>query len=81
MDGSELKSLRAEAGYKGRELAAILGITPNTLSRYETGKLRITRLVEYASRYVCQRRLAQLGPEGRLVAAIREALDNADASQ
>lgn len=46
--GAELRDLRKEAGLNGRELAARLGITQTTVSRYESGKR--TAPVDYVAR-------------------------------
>lgn len=45
----KLKSARVDAKIKQKEMAKILGIAPNTLSNYETGKLRISG--DYLKRY------------------------------
>lgn len=39
MTGLEIKMARLTAGLKGYELAAMLGITPDKMSRIEVGRL------------------------------------------
>lgn len=75
MEGEELRALRVEAGYKSKDLADLLGITATTMSRYERGRLPIPKLVQYASRYVCETQLARPSPGDRLVSVLREVLN------
>jgi|GEM_PF-1812601 len=47
-DGTELKLVRKQAGLRSFELATILDVTPETVSRWESGKLELPRLVAFA---------------------------------
>lgn len=75
MTGEELKAMRLAAGYKGKDFADILGINPNTLSRYELGRLTITPLVSYASTYICEQRIGKRSPGERLLSTLKEVLE------
>jgi len=48
MTGKELKIARVTLDMSQIQLADAIGITQNTISRYETGTLPIPRLVEIA---------------------------------
>jgi transcriptional regulator with XRE-family HTH domain len=49
---TELRALRLDAGLTQRELARKLGMTIRSLSRYETGARKITRVLAIAVRCV-----------------------------
>jgi putative zinc finger/helix-turn-helix YgiT family protein len=41
LTGPEIRFLRKEMGMRGKDLAALLGVTPVTVSRWETGAERV----------------------------------------
>ncbi len=48
MDNKEFKRKRMSLGLNQTELARLLDIKPNTVSRYETGVLSVPKVVELA---------------------------------
>ena len=48
MNGQEMKDLRIKAGLLGVEVAERLGVSGETVSRWERGKYRITTTTEMA---------------------------------
>jgi len=48
MEAKEFKRKRIRLGLTQTELAEILDVKPNTVSRYETGTLTISKVVELA---------------------------------
>ncbi len=48
MDNKEFKRKRMSLGLNQAELAKLLDIKPNTVSRYETGVLSVPKVVELA---------------------------------
>ena len=72
MMAEEFRALRKAADYKAVDLAEALDLNPATLSRYERGHAPIPRIVELATRYLCERNLEPPSPEERLITAIRE---------
>ena len=75
MGGSELRSLRKEAGYTALRLATELEMSAATFSKYEHDHVPIPKKVELAVRYLCEPRLLdgkEASVEQRLVAAIKE---------
>lgn len=59
MEGNELKKRRMGLGFTQVRLAEILGLQPNTISRYETGLLEIPKIIEVAiTGLECQEKLS-----------------------
>jgi DNA-binding transcriptional regulator YiaG len=52
MTGQELESIRSAAGFSQKELAARLGTTPETVSRWECGRRGISEPMERLIRIV-----------------------------
>jgi len=48
VDSKDFKKKRMSLGFNQAELAALLDIKPNTVSRYETGVLAVPKVVELA---------------------------------
>lgn len=48
MEAKEFKRKRISLGLNQTELAEMLGVKPNTVSRYETGVLTVSKTVELA---------------------------------
>lgn len=48
----EIRILRVHAGLSGRRFAAILGVTPETVSRWEHGKMGVAPVADRAIRLV-----------------------------
>lgn len=48
----EIRMLRVHAGLSGRRFAAILGVTPETVSRWENGKMGVAPVADRAIRLV-----------------------------
>jgi transcriptional regulator with XRE-family HTH domain len=46
--GSELRLVRKVAGLRANELASVLDVTPETVSRWEGGKQTIPRAIAFA---------------------------------
>ena len=75
MKGPDLKALRQRSGLRGYELAKLLELSPETISRYETGKVPVPKTVELATRYLCQSSLSAADPpEVALVKALKTLL-------
>lgn len=76
MLGTELRDMRVMAGIKAKDLAMELGIADATLSRYENGHKDIPKLVQLATRYVCEKATDPLlTPGERIIEALKEAID------
>ena len=48
----EIRMLRVHAGLSGRRFAAVLGVTPETVSRWENGKMGVAPVADRAIRLV-----------------------------
>ncbi len=72
---TDLRALRTRAGLSAKFMATELGISPMTLSKYESGKAPVPRSVYLATRYLCQPVRATRADQ--LVQAIKEALEEA----
>ena len=48
MSGARMQALRLATGLYGKEIAAALGVTDETVSRWERGRVGISQSVEYA---------------------------------
>lgn len=46
-DGADFRYVRKVAGLRGKELAALLDVQPETLSRWESGKARVPRTAAF----------------------------------
>jgi transcriptional regulator with XRE-family HTH domain len=62
--GEELRAWRTLLGMTQRELAAALGVTPNTVARWERGELRVARpaMVRAALTLLANRRKGKEDP-------------------
>lgn len=60
MDTKELKHRRERLGLTQKELAELLGITPNTIARYESGLLKIPKYMDLALEALERRQLEEL---------------------
>lgn len=60
MDTKELKRRRERLGLTQKELAQILGIAPNTVTRYESGVLKIPKYMDLALEALERRQLEEL---------------------
>jgi transcriptional regulator with XRE-family HTH domain len=54
MTRTEFKKLRKSGGYSQLRLAKEMGLFIRTISRYETGELKIPKVTELALRYIVQ---------------------------
>lgn len=73
MTGEQMRDLRLSVGMMAKELAKMLEISVQTISRYERDKRPIPKHVEYAVRWVCR----DTTPGQKLLIALREALEHA----
>ena len=55
MTPQELRSTRERLGFTQAQLAAELDVQPNTVARWERGELPISRVTEFAVRYLKDR--------------------------
>lgn len=59
LTGPEVRFLRRHVGLKAREFADQLGTTPVTVSRWETGTIKIDLKTDRLIRFLCIRRLEE----------------------
>jgi DNA-binding transcriptional regulator YiaG len=64
MDGNEMKQLRKDSGLLGKEIAKEMGVTPETVSRWERGVHKIDLMAEKFFRNIVE--------DGDLVDRIRK---------
>lgn len=80
MTGEELKSLRKQAGMKSYELAKTIGYSPQRWTAFERGYAPIPKVVEFATRWVCENHISNDNPSlsaaERAVNALIEAMEN-----
>jgi transcriptional regulator with XRE-family HTH domain len=60
MDKAELKSRRETLGFTQTSLAEVVGISANTVSRYETGTMEIPKYMELALEALEARQIRKL---------------------
>lgn len=76
MQGEDLRHMRITAGIKAKDLAHELGIADATLSRYENGHKDIPKLVQLATRYVCEKATDPVPTPGeKIIEAMLEAIE------
>lgn len=76
MEGADLRQMRVSAGFKSKDLANQLGIAGATLSRYENGHKEIPKLVQYATRYLCEKATDPVASPGdKIITALVEAIE------
>jgi transcriptional regulator with XRE-family HTH domain len=67
MDGHQLRVMRTQLGMNQEQLAAALGVTQNTISRWESGKVAIrhAQILALALRYLAleQSALREVGAD------------------
>lgn len=65
MSGEHFREMRKACGLKSYEMARWIGVTPETTSKWETGKLAVPvyakRLISYAVRYGVEPRRSSEG--------------------
>ena len=59
LTGAEIRFLRRHGGLKAAEFAARLGTTPVTVSRWETGNIRVDGKTDRLIRLLCVRKLEE----------------------
>lgn len=72
MRGAELRELRGDM--RSKELATLLGVSPQTLSRYENDKMPIPPAIEYAVRWLSMGVSPDPAPEARLMEGLRSVI-------
>jgi transcriptional regulator with XRE-family HTH domain len=78
VDGSAFRDLRRGSKLSGRELASLLGVSAETISRYENNHKPIPKTVQLAARYLCEPRTTNIiprSPEWETVRKIRALLE------
>lgn len=60
MNGPELKQRREELGLTQTTFADVIGITANTISRYERGSLQVPKWMELAIQTLEQKHIEML---------------------
>lgn len=72
MQSQELRKLRGDM--RAKELAKCLGISPQTLSRYENGHMPIPPAIAYAVRWLRQAAAVEQVPEAKLLEGLRSVI-------